>query len=232
MTNPIIDRIHKLLNMTAENGCTEDEAETALRMAAGLMAKHGIEQNQLSKVEVKNLAKIGRRISQEFKRYQILLADAAASLYGCTCLRYSNGKYGIEFVGRPDNIEAAEETMFWLLSQVEYFYKQNLPRGLTVSARANYRRTFKEACAHRVLHRANQLMIDMSRTDAAARESTGSTALVVQDYFKKLREEVDEAIKTNIPNLRIARTMRFTGGSGTADGLSAGDRVKLRKEVQ
>lgn len=36
-------KIAALLDMTVERGCTEDEAETAMRMAAAIAAKHGID---------------------------------------------------------------------------------------------------------------------------------------------------------------------------------------------
>jgi Protein of unknown function (DUF2786) len=232
MTNDIIDRIHKLLNMTSAKGCTEDEAETALRMAAGLMAKHGIQEDQLNKAEIKNLARIGRRVSQDFKRYQLLTAQAAGELFGCKMVLYGRGKYGFEFIGRPDNLEAAESTMFWLLEQLERFYKEALPRGMTVSARAKYRKTFKEACALRVFHRAVSLMNQMSRDNEAAQSATGSTALVVEGHFKRLARENEEMMASHYGDIREGRAMRFTSGSGTADGHSAGDRVKLRKELQ
>ncbi len=37
------ERISKLLNMTVENGATEDEQANAIRLAAGIAARLGIE---------------------------------------------------------------------------------------------------------------------------------------------------------------------------------------------
>lgn len=43
----IIDRIKNLLNKTVENGCTEEEAKTALLMARKLMIKHKLNENDI-----------------------------------------------------------------------------------------------------------------------------------------------------------------------------------------
>lgn len=197
--NKLRQKMAKLLNMTVENGCTEDEQESAMRMAAGLAARAGIE----SELEaIKNAAAAGtgpvkraiktKRVSQEFKVHQILAAQAAAELYGVRLYTYSGGKYGIEFLGREENCESAETTMFWLMRQVELLYKQNLPRGLSQSVRAEFRKTFKAACAHRVYERAKDLMWDMKMNEQSAQAATGQNALVVQGYFKQLETEITE----------------------------------------
>ena len=192
------EKMKKLLNMTVENGCTEDEQESAMRMAAGLAARAGIE----SELEAMKNAPTGastpkrtiktKRVSQEFKIHQILAAQAAAELYGVRLYTYGRGKHGIEFLGREENCEMAEQTMFWLMRQVELLYKQNLPKGLTQSARAEYRKTFKAACAHRVFERARNLMWDMKMNERSAQAATGQNALVVQGYFKTLETEINE----------------------------------------
>lgn len=204
------EKMKKLLNMTVENGCTEDEQESAMRMAAGLAARAGIE----SELEAMKNAPAGtaaprraiktKRVSQEFKIHQILAAQAAAELYGVRLYTYGNGKHGLEFLGREENCEMAEQTMFWLMRQVELLYKQNLPRGLTQRDRAEYRKTFKAACAHRVFIRARDLMVDMMRNEQSAQAATGQNALVVQGYFKTLHTEIDEYFH-GTPEERAAR---------------------------
>lgn len=186
-------KISKLLNMTVENGCTEDEQESAMRMAAGLATRLGIELDSVRAAEPTAAQRkaVKRAVNQEFKIHQILAAQAAAALYGCKLYTYNQGKNGIFFIGREENVEMAEETMFWLMRQVELLYKENLPRGLTQSVRAQYRKTFKAACAHRVASRAYALMEEMKRNDQAAQSATGKNALVVQNYFKTLEEECE-----------------------------------------
>lgn len=187
------EKLKKLMNMTVENGCTEDEQESAMRMAAGLAARAGIESELESLRTTGSQPATGKAIKktvrQEFKIHQVLAAQAAAELYGCDLFLYDKGRGGLLFVGREENVESAETTMFWLMRQVELLYKQNLPRGLTQSARAEYRKTFKAACAHRVWDRARDLMMEMRSNERAAQAATGQNALVVQGYFKQLHLE-------------------------------------------
>lgn len=226
------EKLRKLLNMTVENGCTEDEQESAMRMAAGLAARAGIE------AELQSLKDTGtqptkrspktKRVSQEFKIHQILAAQAAAELYGCKLYTYGRGKHGIEFLGREENIESAETTMFWLMRQVELLYKQNLPRGLTQSARAEYRKTFKAACAHRVYERARNLMWDMKMNERSAQEATGQNALVVQGYFKQLETEIDEYLYGSAEE-RAARRQRE---EDRRNALTPAERAAEDKEME
>lgn len=192
--NKVRDRISKLLNMTVDNGCSEDEQETALRLAAATATKAGIdlatfqaEQAKSSGIAAPKRAAKFKANPTQWKMHQIFAAQAAGVLYGVDVHEYRDGT--ITMVGREENIELTEQTMMWLMRQVELLYKQNLTRGLSQRDRAEFRKTFKVACAHRVHHRAIELMRNMQFNEVAAREATGQNALVVQDYFKTLQQE-------------------------------------------
>lgn len=253
------DKIRKLLAMTVENGCSEDEAETAMRMAASIAARGGIELDSLrAKDEPKRKAK-SKYHSAELKPHQALAAHAAAVLYGVECNAGNLGKYGVMFVGREELIELTEETMFWLFRQIEELYKSSLPKGLSKSERGEYRKTFKAACAQRVLERARAVMRDIKAGGAQA--ATGQNALVVVGYFDQLKAEQDqywedvyaadrkrlearlaamtpaqreayEEAQKNRKAPRMTRGRSIPTGSGTRAGRQAGDQVKLRKEVK
>jgi hypothetical protein len=270
----IKDRIAKLLNMTAENGCTEEEAENAMRMAAGLATRLGINLEEVrptgeAKPKIKEKHK-----SVQMKVYEAYCAEAAAILYGIECLAPNYGKNGFWFTGREDNIELAEQTHLWLVRQVELLYKQHLPRGLSVRARADFRASFKDACGMRIYQRAQLLMRQMKQDNKAAQEATGSNALVVASYFEVLRQEIRdfndekyhapvraraaaaaEAREQALARMTEAERVKFLKdeerekkrnsrsygsgrrqrqpkvGSGTNSGYEAGDRVKLRQEM-
>lgn len=185
------ERIKKLLNMTTENGCTEDESESAMRMAAGLATRIGIELESLRQSEPTAAQRkaIRKGLNQEFKIHQVLAAQAAAVLYGCDIYVYDQGKGGLYFIGREENVELTEQTSFWLMRQVELLYKQSLPKGMTQKARAEFRKTFKAACANRIHWRAVGLMKEMKENNQAAQSASGSNALVVQGYFDQLAQE-------------------------------------------
>lgn len=225
MSSPIHDKIKKLFALAADKGASEDEAATAMRLAMGLMAKHGIEQSDLPSDEIPR-TKRGNVMKFKFEKHQVVIANAAAYLYGCRIIFYDMGKSGLQIVGRPENIDATEATMTYLFRQVEALYKENLPRGLTQSQRSEYRKTFKFACACRVEQRARDLWREMCENETAARAATGKNALVVANHFKQLVTEANDELKDV-----KARTIKQKMGSGTLDGTAAGDQVKLRQEL-
>lgn len=227
MSDDIKLKIKKLLALAADKAATEGEASNAMRMAMGLMVKHGIEQSELSTVEERK-AKKGKPVVARFDGWEIELAAAAAHLYACKLVILNKGKAGLYFVGRQDNIDAAEATLMFLAKQLEAFYKQALPSGMTQKARSEFRKTFKYACAVRVQMRAIELVEEMQKNDALAKGATGKGALVVQGYFKQMLAEADEAMEP----MKTMKPKKFKFGSGTEGGLAAGDRVKLRQEVQ
>lgn len=186
------DRIAKLLNMTVANGCSEDEAANAMRMAAGLATKIGIELDAVRPAGAPKPKIVEKRKYTVMKVYESFCSEAAAVLYGVDCYAPNYGKNGYWFTGREENVELAEQTMVWLVAQVEQLYKQALPRGLSKRDRANFRGSFKDACGERIYHRAFRLMRDMKTNQAAAQEATGQNALVVAGYFEQLASEIKE----------------------------------------
>ena len=277
MTDSVKAKIAKLLNMTVENGCSEDEAANAMRMAAGIAARAGIElASCMTPEQAKQKATIKRTFA-EMKVYESMAAEAAACLYGVECNAPNYGKNGYWFVGRQDNIDLAEQTMLWLVQQIETLYKQHLPKGLDKRTRAEYRKSFKDACALRVWQRADALVKDMQHNEQAAQNATGQNALVVAGYFQTLKSENDEYWNERQRASEAARQARIAArhaqmtpeqvaaeelamqrlreellkkakkaqtraykeprersikyGVGTQAGTQAGERVKLRDEI-
>lgn len=204
-----------------------------MRMAAGLAARGGIE---LESVRQKDSTAAERKaikkaVSQEFKIHQLFSAQAAAVLYGCDIFTYDQGRQGVLFVGREENVEMAEQTMFWLMRQVELLYKQHLPKGLSQRDRAEYRKTFKAACAQRVHHRAVELMIQMKNDERTAQEATGQNALVVQGYFEQLKRENAAAWEASAEQKARAEQSRLAE-EARRNALTPAERTREDKERQ
>lgn len=229
MAHNIAEKIKKLLRLAqANSGATEAEAAAAMEMAAALMTKHNIEvslDDDLPKGARQGDMKPGY---DEDWHYQC--ANAVSTLYS---LRYLFKRRAglIGFVGRPDNIEAAHILLDFLIGEVERQYKLNLPRGMTKADRANYRKTFKFACARRLAERAWAIIDTLRRDDTRALAQTGSTALVVVQSIDQMLAEADELIRgmTNIRQVRLTRP-RATG-LGTLQGRRAGDNIKLNQQL-
>jgi hypothetical protein len=194
----IKNKLEALLRMTEKNGATEDEAATAMSLAAALAAKHGIDLDALNNQKVTPAkSKMSRKKFDINKMpHWTFCAQAAASLMG---VAFDAGSAGFEFIGREELVEAAEQTMFWLFRQVEELYKQalvargnDLGRTMSQRERGEFRKTFKPACAKRVKERAVRLMWQMKRDERTAQQTTGHNALVVAGYFNTLEKEINE----------------------------------------
>jgi len=185
------ERIKKLLAFAAGNHNSEEEAANAMRMAAGLATSIGIELDSLRSKDAPIPKAVLKSSLTSLKVYESYCAEAAGVLYGCECSAPNFGKHGYWFVGREENIELAEQTMLWLVQQVEALYKIALPRGLSKRDRAEFRGSFKDACGQRLYHRAYDLMRKMKTDEQTAQATTGSNALVVAGHFKQLQSEVE-----------------------------------------
>lgn len=224
----IRDRVKKLLALGNNSAATEHEAAQALQMASDLMARYNIQIDASPNVEDRQVMR-GQWYTYEHP-WQKIAAMAAGALYNCQVIS-STTEY--QFVGRSHNIDAARDTHLWIMQQIESFYKQALTPGLSKSDRAEFRRTFKFACANRVYFRSQDIKSERQRgTDNnKAIEQTGSNALVVVKSIVQQIEEV-RAFMDEIPGLRTGRSVRYKLGSGTAAGNRAGNNVQLNRALK
>lgn len=224
----IKEKIKKLLSLANNTGATEGEAERAMAMASALMMKYNVQVN-LDKEEIGVIRGQGVMPGCDSSWHQVL-ASTSATLYNCkSIVKGYEGRTA--FVGRPENVGAAEVTYQYLIEQVERLYKVNLPKGLSVSDRAEFRRTFKYACAIRVYRRAQELIQSFKTNNSAAIEYTGSKALVLVQSIDRQLMEAEEFMKKEFPEMRTVVTRSKSTGSGTLKGRMAGDTVNLNKKV-
>lgn len=217
----VIDKIRKLLAVARDKGATEHEAATALAMAQRLMLEHDVK-NVEDHVEVQAVRGEWMNVHFDDKWYR-MLAAGVASLFNCRTLFNSLGD--VKFVGKPENIEVCQVTLLWVVDQVEELYKEALKSfrarlgKLDKATRGDFRKTFKEACALRVWHRAAEIV-------AAARGNIpGHMSLVVIDQSLAAADDLIKGAK------KTALTVRRSG-FGTGAGQLAGDAVKLQREVR
>lgn len=221
----ISEKIKKLLALGKDKGATEAEAMRAMELASALMVKHGIDESTLDP-DKPRVADKGGSFSYD-RDWQLEAAQAAAKLYGCTTTWIGTmSKGAFSFVGRSDNIDAAQETSAYLILQIEQLYKANLPRGMSQSERAKYRKEFKFACARRVRSRAHAIVKEQQSAGVS-----GSTALVVVDYHKQLEDEIERKLKADGVR-RVRPRAKQLSGVGAIHGYTAGDQVDLNRAVE
>lgn len=222
----VVDKIKKLLALgQANSGATEAEAATAMNMAAALMLKHGIE---VTLDEGRDEGAIeGKWVSYD-DAWNLQCANAVGYLYSCKHM-YQARAHVLAFVGRADNIAAAEATFAFLCTEVERLYKVNLPKGMSREDRANFRRTFKFACGRRLAARAWAIMETLRQDDVKALAATGSRALVVVQSIDAQLAEAGELLKNK--GVKLVKHRGTADGLGTMAGRRAGDTVELQKRV-
>lgn len=219
----IHDKIRKLLAV-ANGNANEAESEVAMKMAAALMAKHQITQDELG---VKREDVIYGDMFEMAPLWHLHAAHAAGVLYGAQPM-LSRDREWVGFVGRPSNINAAQDTMAYIIMQVETLYKAALPKGLTKRERAEFRDDFKKACALRVYQRCLKIVDDLRRQKDAVK---GVNALVVQDHFKALAAE-NAAFLAGVKKAKPIKALVTKDHVGTFVGRMAGDHVEINRTVE
>lgn len=239
----IRDKIRKLLAVATNSGATEGEAANAMSMASALMARHGIEEGEcIERKADHGVSGAVFRFDKAMPMWVLRAAQAAATLSTVDVMYASRGGdiYSVTFTGRADNRDMAEATLKYLRACVERAYKDNLKaytaniRGLSheeqVRRRAEFRKTFKYACATRLYTRAQSIMHEMQHSDKVAYDATGKNALVVVESIKEKLQEIEDYMKQQGYVVKY-KTHKTPTGSGTQAGLRAGDAIKLRNEL-
>lgn len=226
--NPIRERIKKLLNLANNPGATEAEAAQAMEMATALMLKYNIE---IDPDDDEAKVTKGETVLRDLdETWHFIACQAAAYLFMCQAIVLLPRGFGFYFIGRKQNIEMSEETAKFIIDQINYQYKNHLPPGLDRATRAEFRRTFKHACAGRVMQRAYHIVDSFKKSDAKAIEYTGSRALVIVESIElQLKESRDFMNKDS--NIKEMVTRPRKHGNGTIAGLRAGDKIELNRKV-
>lgn len=108
-----LNRIRALLAM-AEGKANPHEAANAARLAASLMAEHGITMEQLGRTPSGNRTSVGR-YCRGLDEWQNLVMSAAAEAFGCSS--FVSGE-GPTFFGKGDAPSAAAEVFSWLVEEM------------------------------------------------------------------------------------------------------------------
>ncbi len=217
------EKIRKLLAL-GEGKANEHEAARAMELASELMMRHGIERDELKGDDAPRVIE-GHRFNVDYPWYRFLV-NAACKLYGTEAIYWRGGDVlRCNFVGRSENIDAAQDTLAFLILQVEALYKAMLPKGMTKAERADFRKTFKLACASRVYSRAWQIVEDQ------VSKATKGTAIAIIDHRVQLQNEASAFINRNGP-LPEMKQVTVKEGRGTIAGRSAGDAVDLNRSVE
>ncbi|MCA9831539.1 MAG: DUF2786 domain-containing protein [Dehalococcoidia bacterium] len=241
--------IAALLAKTVENGCSEQEAASALEKAQELLLRYN-----LSAEEVQTRADgheaLQRRVGQQdvevaggFKwRASLLAAIARANL--CRVVLSDEGERGtIHVFGKQENVRVVLDMWTWVAEQLERLAFGSLRDYMQPTQQARWdfhadgsvtprpwtpKGDEDEAIYLAGFYRAAVKRIDQRLETAMRRfqaESEQTRALVVSSG-----RELSEAVRRIFPQLARWSGMPNYGRDGMKAGARAGDRVKLTRD--
>lgn len=213
MATSIQDKIRKLLALSASPN--DNEAATALKLAQKLMMEHGVEESELHPEVTHEVSETG--FHEVKHKFQVYAAQAAGILYGCKVINYKNIS-SITFVGRRDNRQAAELTWSFLLLQIEQWYKNELPKGMTQKQRSSYRKEYKLSMAATLYSRCKDYT-----------PASSSTALVL--HKDQLLGEIEDYFKDQNVVTRKSKARRINNTEAFLKGAAAGQSADIHKGV-
>lgn len=236
---PVLDRVRKLLALSA-NTTNEHEASLAAARAAALMARHEIHEAELRALDeaavvrtpepIDNLRATGDRGKRV--AWHLALAWGVSRRLHC---HYYTRAGAIFFFGRLTAIQTASYLLAYLTGEVERLARQADLRGKAEHG------AFKLGCAQRVAQRliATPRVVRESPRDLATdatdevpfdeapeagpAPSAGALVLIQRD-----REEVDAAWQAKVKGWGAGRRVgRVSNHGAYARGKAAGDSANL-----
>jgi Protein of unknown function (DUF2786) len=224
-SNPLLERVRKLLAKAEAAGVTPAEAEALTAKAAELMARYGIDRALLAAAQPETDRPDSKIIDIPNPWAQVqghLLAGLAAAMR-CHCVILTSRQPGsrIHIFGYGSDIERTEVLFTSVLVQMWHgLVAMPLPPG-TRSPRA-WRRSWLLGFATAVIGRVRAAENKAAADPVTPAESSGhSVALVLADRKQIIKRAAEQAY----PNTRKSRVSY--SGSGYRDGYAKGQQADL-----
>jgi hypothetical protein len=220
----LIEKIKALMSKTVENGCTEEEALSALDMVRALMDAYEVTEDELQLT--KEEAAIFRKEppdSIDPNNVKFHLMGAVAEFHSCKAWRTSTPKgKAVTFCGLLSDVEMAT----WMLDSLATFVLGELTRHLTeiLPPKGERRRAIK-SFVEGICGRISERLDALRAQSAAAATSNGRELMVIKSTAV--------ADKMKACGIRI-RTTYSSGQCNEASfdaGRSAGDRASFARPV-
>lgn len=248
-----LDRMHELiaglLSKTVQNGCTEQEAASALEKAQELLLRYNLSQEQVYARADGNEAlrqRVGRQdveVAGGFKwRASLLNAIAQSNL--CRIVISDSGDRGtLHVFGKQENIRVVLDMWAWVSEQLERLgfvslrnYMQPVQQGRWKftddgTFRAQPWTPKGDESEYTYLagfYRAAVTRIDL-RLQAAMSRFTGESEMT-RALVTNSGRELSTAVRTAFPRLWNWSGMPNHGRAGMRDGFKAGESVKLTRD--
>lgn len=221
--NSILDKVKKLLTLANNAGATEGERENALRMAAGLLAKHNLDMTDYH-IHVQQEDREDHTNATFGMMWCKQVSNSIAKLFFCKYYfgkKINGTKIEHHFVGKASNAATAalmsEYVISSILSECRKRWKHNL---------APESRSFSMGAARVIAERVKDMIKE------AKPEGSNSTSLVVVELYKTELEANMAFLEAGGTSL-IRAKVRQTGVIGSAydAGKEHGGTIGLNAQV-
>lgn len=245
-TNPIIEKIKKLLRLAQDKGATEAEAATAMSMVQEILAQHNLSMSEIDmtdKAADPVAGHRGRTTGKNNKWELDIFAGAAKLNFSFYYTINISDRYDKRItkmqhvvVGKPVNVLASELLADYLLDTVTKMAKEYSVTGHccaaalmagTSNAMAVHR--FKQGMARRL--RIRMLELVDARSKAATKTSDGRNLPALADAYEASANEIKLFIEQQDLGLKD-KTNHLRGVSGAYyAGKAAADQINLDKQI-
>lgn len=222
----LLDRIRAMQAKAENEAATENEAMQAAAMAAKLMAKHEVTEEELALIAGGAEGIVMQRLNHGTKQMHHALKYAA---HGIETLTETRGYVGtsffgdqrLVFTGLDSDVEMALYLSMLIKGAADRAWRSHA-KGRYFSNRNRSRKSFLIGFGWRVKER----LIELAEERKAAR-SSGSTALVVRKDAL-----IDDYLAAQDVDIEPQRTRKTVIDDNYNQGAAAGDDVNLSRPIE
>ena len=227
------DKIRKMMALANDPGATPEEAANAAAMAAELALKYNID---MASIQIDEAPKpkefvVGGysiKVTPRDRKAGLHLAGGVSKLYAVKLVLTRIKEYWFfTFIGQPHNVELANHWLNYLWASMK---RANSEYHKTLTHRATYAQdgSFRLMFAYTVQARLYEKFEAMQRHGIS-----GSTALVVYNFYEKERAEIDAWVKQSMALGKPLKSRAAQLESAAASaGAAAGKRIGLDEQVR
>lgn len=241
MTNPVIEKIQKLLSLSKSSN--EHEAATAAARAAELMHKYEISEASLRVEDTTRTAEeitedviSGTQVSKNRVAWKCFVAEGAALAFGVKMF-YIGGQ--IRGLGRVSAVQSWNYTCQYLYNEIERLVtdawksRTSFPSARSCEKEENaksWKNAFRIGASH-VIYRRLKAQSNAAKADENAQASdlpTNNPVSIALAVVDRDREEVEMAYTKRSENFgKVQLVGQTSSRSGYSAGADAGQRVHL-----
>lgn len=232
----LLSRLKKLMAMANDSkGASQQERETAMRMAHSLMAKYNLTmaEAEASGRKTDDEPRSGSPLETKDFPWMTTCGQSLAHLFFCEYFitRIGRGKVKQYFVGRESNVYTAQEMTKYIIASID---REGLrvARGIGAQSISNFWRSFCKGAAAQVSLRCERLRKEAEmETEASASKAPGTALVLASLYQSEMEQNRQLILRSGIELKQSSHAQRNTSRFASAAGRAYGDKIGLTRQI-